>query len=97
MPRPTTAIELKASPLDKTVWQAVIKGLKLPPRQAQVVDLVIRGASDKQIAAVLGLAEPTVREYLGRLFRRFKVDDRTGLAVSVMATAIAVKSSSPGA
>lgn len=85
------SIELKPSPLDPSTWAGVVTMLALPPRQAAVVELVIRGASDKQIAEELGLAVSTVRDYLGRIFRRLDVQDRIGLAVRVMATAMVVK------
>ena len=58
--------------------------LGLPPRQARIVELILEGKKDKQIAIALGLKRCTVRTYLGRIFARLGVTDRTGLAVFVL-------------
>ena len=57
--------------------------LSLPPRQAEVVEQLLLGHSDKQIARDLGMSVPTVRTHLCRLFSRLGVQDRCELIVYV--------------
>jgi DNA-binding NarL/FixJ family response regulator len=66
-------------------WQQVVLDFTLPPRQAQVVECILQGLSDKQIAERLNIAVPTIRTYLARLFRRFRVQDRVELVLHIVA------------
>ena len=50
--------------------------------------LIMLAQGDKQIARELGLAAPTVRTYLGRVFERASVEDRMQLVHRVYAIAI---------
>jgi DNA-binding NarL/FixJ family response regulator len=68
---------------DKNEWEAIVGELALPPRQREIVQRLFLGQSDKQIAKELGLAMPTVRTHLGRLFARFKVRDRHELILYI--------------
>lgn len=43
--------------------------IRLSARQSQVLQLVARGYSDKEIALRLGLSIGTVKTYLGRVYR----------------------------
>ena len=45
----------------------------LTPRERQVLELVIRGYLNKQIAAELGAAEKTIKVHRGRLMHKMKV------------------------
>lgn len=45
--------------------------IHLSPRQAQIVDLLAEGRSDKEIALALGLSTATVRTYLQRMYRQY--------------------------
>lgn len=53
----------------------------LPARQLQVARAAASGASNKQIAADLGLTEGTVKQYLKEVFRALGVSNRTQLAL----------------
>jgi FixJ family two-component response regulator len=46
---------------------------KLTPRERQVLDLVVQGRLNKQIAAELGSAEKTVKIHRGRMMRKMGV------------------------
>jgi DNA-binding CsgD family transcriptional regulator len=46
-------------------------------RQDQILGLAARGSTDKEIAAALGIAVPTVRTHLDRFFRDHDVRNRT--------------------
>ncbi len=74
-------------PLDSASWMAVVETLQLAPQQARIVELILRGLRDKQIAAELGLGVPTVRTYLKRVFVRVGVQDRVELVLRVFAVA----------
>ncbi len=64
-------------------WSELKQDLSLSPRQADVVEQLLLGHSDKQIARELQMSVPTVRTHLCRLFSRFSVEDRCELIVHV--------------
>ena len=66
-------------------WLQLKEDLALSPRQAEVVEQLFLGHSDKQIAFALSMSVPTVRTHLCRLFARFGVADRCELVVQVFA------------
>jgi len=49
----------------------------LTNRETEVLQCVARGASNKQIASTLGIAEPTVKAHLVHIFGKLGVDSRT--------------------
>ncbi len=49
----------------------------LTPRQQQVLKLLAKGRSDKEIASDLGLSAATVRSHLQRLYRQYDLRGRT--------------------
>jgi DNA-binding CsgD family transcriptional regulator len=51
----------------------------LSRREAQVVELVLRGHSNRDIAVLLGAAPTTVKKHLTRIFDKVGVDSRTRL------------------
>jgi DNA-binding NarL/FixJ family response regulator len=50
-------------------------------RESQLAELIAQGKSNRVISAGLHLSESTIREYLHRMFRKFRLRNRTGLAV----------------
>lgn len=50
-------------------------------RERQVVDLVCRAKSNKEIAFELGLGIESVRQYLNRIYRKRNLHSRTELIV----------------
>lgn len=62
-------------------WAALREQLGLSHRQAQVVELLLVGATDKQIGQELEIAISTVRTYMGRLFEKLDVQDRAELII----------------
>ena len=55
--------------------------LELTPRQSDIVRLVAKGLSNKEIAGTLHLAETTVKGYLSEVLARHSLRDRTQLVV----------------
>lgn len=53
------------------------EGIKLSKRQKQLIGMLDRGLSNRDIAAELKISEHTVKVHLWRLFRRLDVKSRT--------------------
>ncbi len=58
-----------------------IKTIRLTRRESQLLSLVSQGLKNKEIADALFIAEPTVKIYLSRLFRKVGAKDRFELAL----------------
>jgi DNA-binding NarL/FixJ family response regulator len=54
----------------------------LTPRQRDVLRLLVRGHSNKEIARLLGLSEGTVKVHMAAVFRRLGVSSRSAAAVT---------------
>lgn len=54
---------------------------ELSAREIEILSLVVRGMSNKEMAAELGLAEGTVRIHLSNIFEKLGVHDRTQAAI----------------
>jgi DNA-binding NarL/FixJ family response regulator len=72
-------------PLTAEEWSRAVQALHLTRQQAKIVEQILRGLKDKQVAKALGLSEPTVRTHLTRLFARLGIDDRVQLVLRVLA------------
>ena len=70
-------------PMTPQVWQAIVIELKLSPQQTLIVESILRGNQDKQIAEELDLSVATVRTYLNRIFERTDVRDRLNLVLMI--------------
>jgi DNA-binding NarL/FixJ family response regulator len=58
---------------------AVKRCYRLSDREAQVVDLVLRGYGNRDIARTLGIAPTTAKKHLGSIFNKVGVDSRAQL------------------
>jgi two-component system NarL family response regulator len=56
-------------------------GSELTDRETDVLRLLVRGSSNREIGAQLGIAENTVRIHMGRIFDKLGVSDRTQAAL----------------
>jgi DNA-binding NarL/FixJ family response regulator len=72
-------------PLASETWDQVAESLSLSPQQRRIVELILCGMQDKQIALELKLSVPTVRTHLGRVFARTGVRDRVELLLRILA------------
>lgn len=61
--------------------------VRLTPREKEVVEGIIHGLTNKEIATMLGLSAFTVDEYLRRLFVKFDVRSRAQLVAMVLCQA----------
>lgn len=53
----------------------------LSERESQVVEAVVAGSSNKEVASRLGITERTVKAHLGSVFRKLDVRDRLQLVL----------------
>jgi DNA-binding CsgD family transcriptional regulator len=60
----------------KEVMRLTASGYGLSPREQEVVDLVVRGASTKQISRALYISEYTVGDHLKNTFAKVGVRGR---------------------
>jgi DNA-binding NarL/FixJ family response regulator len=66
----------------------VAERLAISPQQKRIVELILCGKQDRDIADALGLTVPTVRTYLTRVFARVGATDRMDLVLRVFALAV---------
>ena len=66
--------------------QAAVAALpvQLTAREHDVLEMLIAGGSNREIAVSLGIDEATVKAHVGRLLRKYRVPNRTALSVQVM-------------
>lgn len=55
--------------------------MPLTVREMEVLEYLVRGASNKMIAASLNISPQTVKNHISRIFRKMGVNDRTGAAM----------------
>lgn len=60
----------------------------LSPREHDVLQLVVDGLSNKEIAASLGVAEATVKTHIAHILGKLGVDDRTQAALAAVTRGI---------
>ncbi len=58
--------------------------VKLTARESQVLELLIKGQSNREIALALEIDEGTVKAHLGRLMRKTGVTNRTALTMQTL-------------
>jgi DNA-binding NarL/FixJ family response regulator len=68
---------------EHAAWQSQIK--RLTSRERQIIRLLGKGASNKEIAVRLGLSTSTVKAHLTKIFRKLGQPDRVHLALYIAA------------
>ena len=53
----------------------------LSPREMEILKLITRGLSNKEIAYTLGISHQTVKNHMTSILRKLDVEDRTQAAV----------------
>lgn len=77
-------------PLTTTHWQAIVKTIGLSPRQAHIIELMLRDLTDQQIALVLGISKSTIETHKRRIHQHTSTRGRMALARLVLQVAIQV-------
>ncbi|SCY72651.1 LuxR C-terminal-related transcriptional regulator [Microvirga guangxiensis] len=72
----------KAEPSSAHVTEPMEASSPLTPRQRDVLDLLVKGKTNKEIALALGLGEGTVKIHMAAIFRYFGVNNRAAAAVA---------------
>jgi DNA-binding NarL/FixJ family response regulator len=57
---------------------------RLTKREREVLEHLVRGSSNRQIARLLGISERTVKNHLHGIFTKLEVADRTSAAVKAL-------------
>lgn len=75
-------------PLTPDHWQAIVQTIGLSPRQAHIIELMLRDLTDQQIALVLGISESTIETHKLRIRNRTGSSSRVRLAMLVLEIAL---------
>jgi DNA-binding CsgD family transcriptional regulator len=73
---PTYAVSIRSSATDVTAFG---RRYRLSARENQIVELVVRGQANREIAATLGIEIATAKKHLSRIFDKVGVDSRAQL------------------
>ncbi|MCP4601183.1 MAG: response regulator transcription factor, partial [Proteobacteria bacterium] len=55
--------------------------IPLSPRETEILRLITRGLSNKEVAYTLGISHQTVKNHMTSILRKLDVEDRTQAAV----------------
>lgn len=68
---------------ERARFEGHVQGTLMPltSREMEVLELIVRGASNKIIATTLGISHQTVKNHLTSIFRKLAVNDRTEAAM----------------
>jgi len=69
-------------------YREAVRRLGLSRQQARIVELLMQGKADKEIAAKLKLSKHTVRTYLKRISQRLGVSGRVETMLAIVAITI---------
>lgn len=72
----TYAVSIRSSSADVPAFR---RRYRLSAREAQVVELLLRGWGNREVAQALGMSVLTTKKHLGRIFDKVGVDSRTQL------------------
>lgn len=61
-----------------------LSGQELTARELQVLELIVRGKSNKEISSMLSISEATVKSHINSLLGKLGVSDRTQAATSAL-------------
>ena len=61
--------------------EANTRFVRLTPRERQIVDLILRGRSNEEIAGAIGASRKTVEAHLSHLYERYGIASRVELAL----------------
>lgn len=56
----------------------------LSPREEEIIQLIIQGRTDRQIAYLLKISQRTVNVYVGRIYRKLGVSSRCEAVVAYL-------------
>lgn len=74
----------RLSPAAATQLATRFGAADLTPRELDVLRLIVKGHSNKQIAAAVNITEGTVKGYVNIIFQKLNVNDRTQAATTAL-------------
>jgi DNA-binding NarL/FixJ family response regulator len=74
----------KASTVAKASRAMLLGGVELTRREHDVLERLVAGDSNREIANTLGIREQTVKDHVSVLLRKFHVRRRVALAVAAV-------------
>lgn len=74
---PVTSMERPGRRSEEPAWTS-----SLSPREFEVLDLVVRGMSNAEIACTLHVSLPTVKTHVAQILRKVGARDRVQLVVT---------------
>lgn len=87
----TTAVSLRPDDvLLDGEWSAIIKALRLSPREAELIRHAFHGRSLAETAKEIGISEHTVHTYRGRMYRKLGVTSLSEAVAIVFASFVAL-------
>lgn len=69
--------------LSETAWTTIVRSLRLSAREADVVELILSGHTETEMAMTLKISRHTVHSHLERLYRKLGVTDRCQVVVRI--------------
>jgi DNA-binding NarL/FixJ family response regulator len=85
-PRKVLARLIEAAPVSATPPSAATPESRFTDREGQVLNLLIEGRPNRDIAMMLGIDEGTVKAHISRLMRKVGVGNRTALTMHYLST-----------
>ena len=85
-PRKVLARLIEAAPISTSPPVAVTQESRFTDREGQVLNLLIEGRPNRDIAMMLGIDEGTVKAHISRLMRKVGVGNRTALTMHYLST-----------
>ena len=82
---PEGAPDLPPIPLLEGHWKAIVKEMGLSARQAEIVELVARGASLREVSVALEISISTIRTQQERIFDKTGTNTRGELLLRILA------------
>lgn len=70
------------------VRRAVRAGEPLTPRELEILELMVTGATNGQIGASLGITANTVKVYASQIYKKLSVANRTAAVVLALETGL---------
>jgi two-component system nitrate/nitrite response regulator NarL len=80
---PTRTEEPPSPPLSGEIWDVADEpqAMKLSAREIAILERIVRGDSNKQVARFFGIAEPTVKAHVKAILRKIGASNRTQAAI----------------
>lgn len=72
-------------PIPVKHWREVVRTVGFSTQHARIVELVLRGFTDKEIADEMQLGLGTIKDYMGRIGRHTQTNGRVQLIVHLFA------------